>query len=107
MFTNLDCITPRFNCHEGYLATSGLTTVKDQMRLNLFDVRDQMNSALFMSAIRDQMRLPVYDVRDQVEQARLVSAIRDQTGLPHADVKDQMTGRCLCLQSEIGRGCFI
>ena len=71
-----------------------------------------MNSALFVSAVQDQMRLHVSDVKDQVEQARLVSAIRDQMGLPqadvkdqmglpHADVKDQMTGRCLCLQSEI------
>ena len=77
------------------------------MRLNLFDVRDQMNSALFVSAVQDQMLLPVYDVKDQVEQPQLVSAIRDQMGLPQADVKDQMTGRCLCLQSEIGRGCFI
>lgn len=77
------------------------------MRLNLFDVRDQMNSTLFVSAIRDQMMLPVYDVKDQVEQPQLVSAIRDQMRLPQADVKDQMTGRCLCLQSEIGRGCFI
>ena len=77
------------------------------MRLNLFDVRDQMNSARLVSAIRDQMRLPLSDVKDQVEQARLASAIRDQMWLPQADVKDQMTGRCLCLQSEIGRGCFI
>ena len=69
----------------------------------MFDVRDQMNSARLVSAIRDQMMLPVYDVKDQVEQTQLVSAIRDQTELPHADVKDQMSGRCLCLQSEIGR----
>ena len=77
------------------------------MRLNLFDVRDQMNSTLFVYATLDQMRLPLSDVKDQMGQARLVSAIRDQMGLPQADVKDQMSGRCLCLQSEIGRGCFI
>lgn len=73
----------------------------------MFYVRDQMNSALFVSAVQDQMLLPVYDVKDQVEQTQLVSAIRDQMRLPQADVKDQMSGRCLCLQSEIGRGCFI
>ena len=72
----------------------------------MFDVRDQMNSALFVSAVQDQMLLPVYDVKDQVEQPQLVSAIRDQMGLPQADVKDQMTVLCLCLQSEIRWGCY-
>ena len=73
----------------------------------MFYVRDQMNSTLFVYATLDQMRLPLSDVKDQVEQTQLVSAVQDQMGLPQADVKDQMTGRCLCLQSEIGRGCFI